>query len=101
MTRPTLFVTVTVHLPTGRLRHVWLPLPSLALYLAAWAARIAVRFVRWDRIAEKKGQAMPVSPEKLATAITRIAWILLCSGPYTLCDVQVESHGVSVRIKVW
>ncbi|MGD0110402.1 MAG: hypothetical protein ABSD48_00885 [Armatimonadota bacterium] len=92
---------IRVHRPHGRLRNIWLPIPSLALYLAAWAGRIAVRFIRWDRIAEKKGQAMPIRPQKVATALTRIAWILLCSGPYTLCDVRVESQGVSVRITLW
>lgn len=44
---------------------------------------------------------MPIKPGKAASALTRIAWILLCSGPYTLCDVQVESQGVSVRITLW
>ena len=93
-------MTISVRLPQGPFRRIWLPIPSLVVYLTAWVARVAVRFVRWDRI-ERKGRTIPMDPARIGALVTRAAWVLLCSGPYTLCDVHVQSEGVHVRITLW
>ena len=94
-------MVVSVRIPKGPFRRIWLPIPSLVVYLGAWVARIALKFVRWEKIAQRRKQAIPVNPARIGPALTRIAWITLCSGPYTFCDVDVPDEGVHVKITLW
>ena len=92
---------VSVQRPKGRLRHLWLPIPSLSLYLLAWTARVALWFVP-KRVLKKRGRRpIPVDLKTIGRAITRLARVLLCSGPYVLCDVYVKSDGVRVKVALW
>ncbi len=94
-------MTVTVQLPRGRIRRLWLPIPSLLLYLTAWGVRVALWFVPKRVLEKKSGQSLPVEVKRIGRALTRLAWITLCSGPYVLCDVAVPKEGVRVRIALW
>jgi hypothetical protein len=94
-------MTVTVQLPHGRLRRIWLPIPSLLLYLMAWGVRIALWFVPKRVLEKKTGQPLPIDVKHMGRALTRLAWIALCSGPYVMCDVSVPKEGVRVKVAFW
>lgn len=99
---PSLFVTVVVRhprLPLG----LWVPFLSVGLYLLAWLARAALWFVPARKLREQAGRDMPVDVRQLGPFLTRMAWVALCSGSYTLLEADVQEGGerVQVRIKVW
>lgn len=83
-------------LPLGR---IWVPFFSPLLYVAAAFASMAVRFVP-RRVFERHGQEMPVDPRLAGRYLRKMAWVLLCSGSYVLCDVNVNTPDERVRVRV-
>jgi hypothetical protein len=83
-------------LPLGR---IWVPLFSPLLYVAAVFASLAVRFVP-RRVLEQHGQEMPVDPRLMGPYLRKMAWVLLCSGSYVLCDVNISASEEKVRVRV-
>ena len=93
-------VSVTVEHPRLPVGRIWLPIPSLMLYVAAWVVRAASGVV-WKRWASARPAAAAGVDRKLVgRALTRAAWVLLCSGSYVLCDVRVPGKRLRVRIRV-
>ncbi len=80
-------------LPLGVL---WVPMLSFVVYLAAWGARLAIRFAPRHGLGDK----IPMEPERLGWLMTRAAEELLCSGSYTLVEVTAPQQEVSVRIRI-
>ena len=68
----------------------------------AGGARIplAVRFVPKRRLRERMGGKTPVDPAALGPLLTRLAWVVLCSGSYTLVDVVVEEEGEALGVRI-
>ncbi len=60
---------------------------------------MAVRFVP-RRVFEKQGQEMPVDPLVAGRYLRKMAWALLCSGSYVLCDVDISASDEKVRVRV-
>ncbi len=83
-------------LPLGR---IWVPFASPLLYLAAVFASVAVRFVP-RRVFEKHGRELPIDPYLAGRYVRKMAWALLCSGSYVLCDVDIKSADEKVRVRV-
>jgi hypothetical protein len=75
---------------------LWLPIPSAVLYAAAWIVRVSLP----RRLKDRKD--LPCDGHALARTVTALARLLLCSGSYVLCDVEVmegkERVGVRVRL---
>ncbi len=80
-------------LPFGVL---WVPMLSFVLYLAAWGARLAIRFAPRHGLGDK----IPLDTARLGWLVTRAAEELLCAGSYTLVEVTVPQQAVSVRISI-
>ena len=102
ISRPSLLLLVTVRhprLPFGRL---WVPFLSVGVYVAAWCMRVALGFVPKRKLRERLGGNMPIDPARLGPLLTQLAWVMLCSGSYTLVDVVVEEggEGLGVRIRL-
>ena len=100
--RPSLFLLVTVRhprLPFGRL---WVPFLSVAVYVTAWCMRVVLGFVPKRNLRERMGENMPIDPARLGPLLTQLAWVMLCSGSYTLVDVIVEEgrDEIGVRIRL-
>jgi len=98
--RPSLLVVVTVRhprLPFGRL---WVPFLSVGVYAAAWCMRVALGFVPKRKLRERMGGKTPVDPVRLGPLLTRLAWVVLCSGSYTLVDVVVEEGGEELGVRI-
>ena len=98
--RPSLFVAVTVRhprLPFGRL---WVPLLSVGVYVAAWCMRVVLGFVPKRKLRERMGGKTPVDPATLGPLLTKLTWVVLCSGSYTLVDVVVEEGGEEVGVRI-
>jgi hypothetical protein len=87
-------------LPFGRL---WVPFLSVGLYVLAWLARAMLWFVPERRLRERAGRGLPPDVKRYGALLTRMAWILLFSGSYTLveADVRDGEERVGVRINVW
>jgi len=83
-------------LPFGR---AVLPLASVVLYLGAWCARVGLAVS--PRLRKRlASQGCPMNPEQAGRFVTRLAWELLWSGSYVLCDLEVAEGKERVRIKV-
>jgi hypothetical protein len=80
-------------LPFGLL---WVPVLSFVVYLAAWGARLAIRFAPPDKV----GGKIPLDTARLGWLVTGAARELLCAGSYTFLDVTVPAQEVRVRITV-
>jgi len=83
-------------LPFGRIS---VPLLSVGVYLLAWCLRVGVRFVPTKKLKEQRPE-IPIDPRTLGPLVTKAAWVLLCSGSYTLVDVKVVEEGVGVRVRL-
>ena len=81
--------------PFGRL---WLPIPSVVVYLAAWVVKVWLASGR-RRPGEEEGKS-GIDVRRMAPHVTKLAWALLWSGSYVLCDVKVPEEGVRVKISV-
>ena len=100
--RPSVLMLVMVRhprLPFGRL---WVPLLSVGVYVAAWCARVVLGFVPKRKLRARMREGMPIDPAQMGPMLTRLAWVVLCSGSYTLVDVVVEEErgevGVQIRL---
>ena len=75
-------------------------MPSLLIYLGAWAVRIGLR-VAPRRMLRKRGlKELPVDARQVGRMGTKLAWALLCSGSYVLLDVRIPNDRVRVRIRL-
>lgn len=101
--RPSFFVTVTVRHPRLPFGLLWVPFLSIGLYLLAWLVRAALWVVPAKKLRERSGQNVPVDVRRLGPLLTRLAWVVLWSGSYTLADLHVQERRerVAVRVSVW
>jgi hypothetical protein len=79
-------------LPFGGL---WVPCFSFVVYLAAWGARLVIRFVGRGKLARQ----LPLTPARLGWLVTRATAVVLWSGSYTLLEVQAPGK-VEVRVRL-
>lgn len=89
-----MLVILSVRHPRLPFGVLWVPVLSFVVYLAAWAARLAIRFAPKHGLGDK----IPMEPERLGWLVTRAAEDLLCAGSYTFLEVTVPAQEVSVRI---
>lgn len=101
--RPSFFVTVAVRHPRLPFGLLWVPFLSIGLYLLAWLARAALRIVPAKKLRQQSRQTMPVDVRELGPLLTRLAWVALWSGSYTLAEAYVQDgrERVAVRVNVW
>lgn len=81
-------------LPLGR---AWVPLLSIGLYLLAWLASLVLPLVPERRLG---AGPLPMSKQAMARALRRLAWVVLCSGSYTLVDMRVPEERVQVKVRL-
>ena len=84
-------------LPFGRL---WVPFLSVGVYVAAWCARVALAFVPKRILREQMGEGVRIAPHMLGPMLTGLAWVVVCSGSYTLVDVAVEEEEGEVGVRI-
>ena len=78
---------------------IWLPLLSICLWALTVLTGIVVMCLPKRTLQRFVKETVPVSPIRLGWQLIRLAHILLWSGSFTLCDVQVPNEGVRVRIR--
>jgi hypothetical protein len=92
-------VLLTVRHPRLPFGVLWLPILSLAVYILAWGMRAALWFVPPRRLSDRVGERLPVEPHRIGRFLTGVAWSLLCSGSYVLCDVAIPEERLAVKIR--
>ena len=98
--RPNVLAIVTVRAPGIRFP-IWLPIPSVSLWAITVLVGVVVCFLPRRALERRmQGASLPVSRVRLGLGLIRLANVLLWSGGFTLCDVQVPNDGVRVRIRM-
>jgi len=95
-----LLVTLTVFHPKFLFGRIWLPIPSLLIYVAAWAVRIGLRVAPRRMLRKRDLRELPVDARQVGRMVTKLTWALLCSGSYVLVDVRIPNDRVRVRIRL-
>jgi len=78
---------------------IWLPVPSISLWGLTVLAGCVVCCLPASLLERHAKQPIPVSPYRLGRSLVSMAWILLWSGSFVLCDVRVPDEGVRVTIR--
>lgn len=97
---PSSFVTLTFSHPKVPFGRVWLPVPSLLIYLGAWAVRIGLWVAPRRMLRKRDLRELPVDARQMGRMVTKLTWALLCSGSYVLVDVRIPNDRVRVRIRL-
>jgi hypothetical protein len=78
---------------------IWLPVPSISLWGLTVLAGCVLCCVPASVLEKHAGQPIPIPPYRMGLSLISMAWILLWSGSFVLCDVRVPNDGVRVTIR--
>ena len=75
-------------------------MPSLLVYLAAWAVRIGLWVAPRRMLRKRELRELPVDARQMGRTVTKLTWALLCSGSYVLIDARIPNDRLRVRIRL-
>jgi len=98
--RPSVFLVVSVHHPAIPGGAILLGIPSFPLYAAARLASAFISLIPESTFRKRIPPRCPVNPRKVCRELTKCAAAMLCSGSYTLLDIQVPSERLRLRVRL-